>query len=170
MFFLLIPQCFNGFVGSFLKVCCVLNELGHWSTQTSQNVQVPHFTTMDIIIEMVIRPTSEKWKCPKQNLSQGGTVFNFERNEFTVKKKAVGCFFLGLIVFMGCSLACVNILFNLKNYTMGSDWLAAPVWCDWLNRLTSLTLAACALGCIVEKAVVNIAYQFEPGWDAEDIS
>ncbi len=53
---------------------------------------------------------------------------------------------------------------------MGSDWLAAPVWWDWLNRLTSLTLAACALGCIVEKAVVNIAYQFEPGWDAEDIS
>ncbi len=25
-------------------------------------------------------------------------------------------------------------------------------------------------GCIVNNSVVNIAYQFEPDWDAEDIS
>ncbi len=77
-------------------------------------------------------------------------------------KGVVDWFFLGLIVFMGCSLTCVHASF-FKNYfshnlplfhttlsllgpgfiscfyeappSMGSDWLAGSVCCDWLNRL-----------------------------------
>ncbi len=72
-------------------------------------------------------------------------------------------FFLGLIVFMGCSLACVHacffkkrIIFHIiylystplcpfsdkrldlltpQKYVMGWDWLAGSVCCDSLNRL-----------------------------------
>ncbi len=74
-------------------------------------------------------------------------------------------FFLGLIVFMGCSLACVHACFFKKRIifhiiylystplcpsltnasiyflvyeappSMGWDWLAGSVCCDWLNRL-----------------------------------
>ncbi len=42
-----------------------------------------------------------------------------------------------------------------QKYAMGSDWLAGPVCCDWLNCL---------------KCIIYIAYQFEPDWDPENIS
>ncbi len=121
----------------------------------------------------------------------------------------VDCFFLGLIVFMGCSLICVNASFKKKksyyfshnlplcyttlslllwmlfwfpgfmkplpqNYAMGPDWLAGPVCCDSLNCLVRVQkrhtplLRMCS-GCIVNNGVVNIAYQFEPDWDPENI-
>ncbi len=59
-------------------------------------------------------------------------------------------------------------------YTMGSDWLAGPVCSDLLNRQCASKRHAPQLrmrsGCIVNNVVVNIAYQFEPNWDAEGIS
>ncbi len=48
---------------------------------------------------------------------------------------------------------------------MGSDWLAGPVWL----AKPPLECGMCS-GCIVNNGVVYIAYQFEPDWDAEDIS
>ncbi len=66
-----------------------------------------------------------------------------------------------------------------QKYTMGSDWLAGPVCCDLLNCLVQsrnvapLTSAACALVLYCEHwchRIVNIAYQFEPDWDPENIS
>ncbi len=57
---------------------------------------------------------------------------------------------------------------------MGSDWLAGPVCCDWLNHLYGASecpapqLSGMCSGCIVNNGVVYIAYQFEPDW--EDIS
>ncbi len=62
-----------------------------------------------------------------------------------------------------------------QKYAMGSDWLAGSVCCDSLNRLVHLQkhqaphLRMCS-GCIINNGVVNIAYQFEPEWDAENIS
>ncbi len=61
---------------------------------------------------------------------------------------------------------------------MGSDWLAGPVCCDWLNHLKCVfeperpapQLSGMCSGCIVNNGVVYIAYQFEPDWDPEDIS
>ncbi len=59
---------------------------------------------------------------------------------------------------------------------MGSDWLAGPLCCDWLNHLYGASecpapqLSGMCSGCIVNNGVVYIAYQFEPEWDAEDIS
>ncbi len=59
----------------------------------------------------------------------------------------------------------------LQKYAMGSDWLAGPVFCDSLNRQCASKrqwhVVRC---CIVNNDVVNIAYQFEAEWDAEDIS
>ncbi len=73
-----------------------------------------------------------------------------------------------------------------QKYTMGSDWLAGPVCCDSLNcqcvskrpapHLSCMffclffCLSCMCSICIVNNDVVNIAYQFEPGWDAENIS
>ncbi len=55
---------------------------------------------------------------------------------------------------------------------MGSNWLASLVCCDWLNRLKCASkkknLRGLCSSCIVNN--VCIAYQFEPDWDAEDIS
>ncbi len=59
---------------------------------------------------------------------------------------------------------------------MGSDWLACPVCCDLLNRLVRMQkrhspyLSGMFSGCIVNNGAVNIAYQFEPDWDPENIS
>ncbi len=116
-------------------------------------------------------------------------------------------FCLGLIVFMGCSLACVHACFFLKTHyfshnlplfhtslsllwqtprfiswfyeappSMGWDWLAGSVCCDWLNRLYCTSerpaplLSGMCSGWIVNSGVVYNAYQFEPDWDPEDIS
>ncbi len=63
-----------------------------------------------------------------------------------------------------------------QKYMMGSDWLAGPVCSDWLNRLyctykcPTPHLSGMCSGCIVNNGVVYIAFQFEPDWDAEDIS
>ncbi len=62
-----------------------------------------------------------------------------------------------------------------QKYTMGSDWLAGPVCCDWLNRLVHVQKCHAPhlrmrSGCIVNNGIVNIAYQFEPDWDPENIS
>ncbi len=63
-----------------------------------------------------------------------------------------------------------------QKYVMGSDWLAGPVCCDWLNRLYCASerpaprLSSMRSGWIVNNGVVYIAYQFEPKWDAEDIN
>ncbi len=62
-----------------------------------------------------------------------------------------------------------------QKYAMGSDWLAGPVCCDSLNRQCTSKrhapqLSGMCSGCIVNNGVANIAYQFEPEWDAEDIS
>ncbi len=62
-----------------------------------------------------------------------------------------------------------------QKYVMGSDWLAGPVCCDSLNRqwkvpkrqAPHLTMHS---DCVVNNDVINIAFQFEPDWDAEDIS
>ncbi len=61
-----------------------------------------------------------------------------------------------------------------QKYVMGSDWLAGPVCCDLLNRLYCMSerpapRLMCS-GWIVNSGVVYNAYQFEPEWDAEDIS
>ncbi len=52
-----------------------------------------------------------------------------------------------------------------QKYTMGSDWLAGPLWL----AKPPLECGICS-GYIVNNGVVYIAYQFEPDWDAEDIS
>ncbi len=52
-----------------------------------------------------------------------------------------------------------------QKYTMGSDWLAGPLWL----AKPPLECGMCS-GYIVNSGVVYIAYQFEPDWDAEDIS
>ncbi len=62
-----------------------------------------------------------------------------------------------------------------QKYTMGSDWLAGPVCCDLLNhqcesKRHAPQLSGMCSGYIVNNGVVNIAHQFEPEWDAEDIS
>ncbi len=49
-----------------------------------------------------------------------------------------------------------------QKYAMGWDWLAGSVCCDSLNR-------QCVSKC-PNNGVAYIAYQFEPDWDAEDIS
>ncbi len=62
-----------------------------------------------------------------------------------------------------------------QKYTMDSDWLADPVCCDLLNHLVCVQkrhaphLRMCS-GCIVNNGFVNIAYQFEPDWDPENVS
>ncbi len=60
-----------------------------------------------------------------------------------------------------------------QKYALGSDWLA--VCCDSLNRQCASKhhaphLSGMRSGCIVNNDVVNIAYQFEPDWDPENIS
>ncbi len=63
-----------------------------------------------------------------------------------------------------------------QKYVMGSDWLAGPVCCDWLNCLYCTSkhpaprLSGMRSDCIVNNGVVYIAHQFEPDWDAENIS
>ncbi len=63
-----------------------------------------------------------------------------------------------------------------QKYAMGSDWLAGPICCDSLNRPKSKVQKRHTphlrmhFGCIVNYGVVNIAYQFEPEWDPENIS
>ncbi len=65
-----------------------------------------------------------------------------------------------------------------QKYAMGSDWLAGPVCFDWLNRplvriwtsRPAPRLNGMSSSCIVNNGIVYIAYQFEPDWDAEDIS
>ncbi len=60
--------------------------------------------------------------------------------------------------------------------SMGWDWLAGSVCCDWLNRLYCTSerpaplLSGMCSGWIVNSGVVYNAYQFEPDWDPEDIS
>ncbi len=62
-----------------------------------------------------------------------------------------------------------------QKYAMGSDWLAGPVCCDSLNHQCvskghAPRLSGMCSGCIANNDVVNIAYQFEPEWDPENIS
>ncbi len=62
-----------------------------------------------------------------------------------------------------------------QKYTMGSDWLAGPVCCDWLNRQCTSKyhaphLSGMCSGWIVNNGVGNIACEFEPDWDPENIS
>ncbi len=63
-----------------------------------------------------------------------------------------------------------------QKFVMGSDWLADSVYCDSLNRqcrfrnVTPLTSAACAPVLYCKQRCLNIVYQFEPDWDAEDIN
>ncbi len=60
--------------------------------------------------------------------------------------------------------------------SMGWDWLAGSVCCDWLNRLYCTSerpaplLSGMRSGWIVNSGVVYNAYQFEPDWNPEDIS
>ncbi len=55
----------------------------------------------------------------------------------------------------------------LQKCVMGSDWLAGPVCCYWLNRLSCTSkhpasqLSGMRSCCIVNNGVINIAYQFE---------
>lgn len=66
-------------LGVFLKVCCVHNELGHWSSQSSKNLQAPQFTAMGIIIGMVGTRITENPKptlhyiVPKEPMSESAT-------------------------------------------------------------------------------------------------
>ncbi len=118
-------------------------------------------------------------------------------------------FFLGLIVFMGCSLTCVNASLKKKktlfftylsfilhlsvpshlNAPMSSCLYEAPPseirnglrlvsWLSvlWLAKHQCASkrhaphLSGMCSGCIVNYDIVNIAYQFEPDWDAENIN
>ncbi len=54
-----------------------------------------------------------------------------------------------------------------QKYAMGSDWLAGSVCCNWLN---GPHLSSMCSGWILNSGVLYIAYQFEPDWDAENIS
>ncbi len=48
-------------------------------------------------------------------------------------------------------------------YMMGFDWSA-------VSKRPAPQLSGMCSGCIVNNGVVYIAYQFEPEWDAEDVS
>ncbi len=55
------------------------------------------------------------------------------------------------------------------------DWLWLVSWPSvlWLAKLPQRPapqLSGMCSGCIVNNGVVYIAYQFEPDWEAEDIS
>ncbi len=60
-----------------------------------------------------------------------------------------------------------------QKYTVGSDWLAGSVYCDFLNHLQKRPashLSSMHSSCNVNNGVFNIAYHFELDCGPENIS